>query len=86
MQKRTLNGAAVKAIREALGLAGGTFAIQCGMSHSQLSNIEAGRKTATEAAARRISERLAAAFPVPAHPRVRIDVWQAITYPVEEAA
>ncbi|GAB3776621.1 transcriptional regulator with XRE-family HTH domain [Nocardioides ginsengisegetis] len=81
MDERSLNGAAVKALREALRLPGGEFAIKCGMSHGQLSNIEADRKPASAEAARRICAALTAAFPAPSHPRVQVDVWKAITNP-----
>ena len=47
MQERKLNGHAAKALREALGIPGGEFAVACGMSHGQLSNIEADRKPAS---------------------------------------
>lgn len=82
MQERRLNGHAVKALRELLGIPGGEFAIACGMSHGQLSNIESGtRKQASPDAARRICAQLEAAMPPPSHHRVQVDVWGAITYP-----
>lgn len=81
MQERRLNGHAAKALREALGIPGGEFAIACGMSHGQLSNIEADRKQASPDAAHRICAEIERRMPTPSHPRVRVDVWLAITYP-----
>lgn len=82
MQERKLNGHAAKALREALGLPASEFAITCGMSPGQLSNIEADRKGASPDAARRICDALEAAMPTPAHHRsTPVDVWAAITYP-----
>ena len=42
--KRLTHGAAVRAIREALGIKHGEFAIQCDITPGYLTNIEAGRK------------------------------------------
>lgn len=49
-------GATVKALREAYGWQAGKFAIQVGVSHSHLANIEAGRKRCTPPIARRMAE------------------------------
>lgn len=75
MASRNVNGAAVKAIREALGHRGGMFATQCSISHAYLSNVEAGRKQPSSAVARRIADELGVPL-------------AAITYPVisEEVA
>lgn len=71
-QRKTL-GPAVRAIREALGIKHGEFAIRCDMSPGYLTNIEAGRKQPSPAAAKRIADQLG----------VPLD---AITFPVETAA
>jgi transcriptional regulator with XRE-family HTH domain len=42
--KRMIHGPAVRAIREALGIKHGEFAIRCDISPGYLTNIEAGRK------------------------------------------
>lgn len=83
MQERRINGEAVKALREALGIPASTFATEVGMSPSQLVNIEAGRKTASVEATERIVARLQAALPAPPTSRHRrlVDVRLAITYP-----
>lgn len=83
MQERKLNGQAAKALREALKLPGSEFAITCGMSPGQLSNIEGGVKPASHDAARRICAALEAAWPAPSHHRSKpVDLWLAITYPI----
>lgn len=83
MHQRTLNGEAAKALREALGLQASTFAIEVGMSASQLCNIEAGIKKASPEATQRIAARLQTALPKPptARHRREVDVLTAITYP-----
>lgn len=82
MEERRLNGQAAKALREALKLPGSEFAIACGMSPGQLSNIEGGVKSASPDAARRICAALEAAWPAPTHHRSKpVDLWLAITYP-----
>ena len=85
MQERTLNGAAVKAIREALGIPAAEFAIECLMSPGQLSSIETGRKTASTEAARRILTALERKYPRASHHRsTPINLWAALTYPTKE--
>lgn len=85
MTARTLNGPAVKALREALGLPASTFAIECLMSPGQLSNIEASRKGASEVATRRIVSALERHYPAPSHHRTSpVDLWLALTYPALE--
>jgi transcriptional regulator with XRE-family HTH domain len=69
MSIRATNGAAVKALREALGKNQGGLAAQAGISASYLANIEAGRKRPPLATARRLADVLG----------VPVD---AITYPV----
>ncbi len=71
--KRLTHGAAVRAIREALGIKHGEFAIQCDITPGYLTNIEAGRKQPSPEVAVAIAKRLG----------VPLD---AITYSVEETA
>lgn len=71
--KRLTHGAAVRAIREALGIKHGEFAIQCDITPGYLTNIEAGRKQPSPEVAVAIAKRLG----------VPLD---AITYSVEVAA
>lgn len=56
-QRKTL-GPAVRAIREALGIKHGEFAIRCDMSPGYLTNIESGRKQPSPAATKRIADQL----------------------------
>lgn len=70
---RKTNGAAVKGLREALGIRQGIFARDVGVSAGYLSNIEAGRKQPDAAVTKRMADRLG----------VTVD---AITYPVPEGA
>lgn len=58
MSKRQINGSAVRAMRELLGVKHGTFAIDCDITPGYLSNIEAGRKQASPAVQRAIADRL----------------------------
>lgn len=82
MDERTLNGPAVKAIREALGIPATNLATDCLMSPGQLSSIETGRKPASANAARRIVAALERAYPAPTHHRsTPVDLWLALTYP-----
>lgn len=55
---RRVHGPAVRAIREALGIKHGEFAIRCDMSPGYLTNIEAGRKQPSPDAAQRIAKQL----------------------------
>ena len=73
MSERRINGAAVRALREAVGIKHGIFAVDCLISPGYLSNIEAGRKQPAPDVTRRIAVRLG----------VDLD---AITYVVEVAA
>ena len=70
---RKLNGPAVRALREALGVKHGHFARDTQVSTGYLSNIEAGRKQPDPAVIRRFATRLG----------VPLD---AITYPVADTA
>lgn len=58
MSTRTLHGPAVRAIREALGIKHGTFAIDCGITPGYLTNIEKGRKQPSDAVAATMARRL----------------------------
>lgn len=71
--KRSLNGPAVRALREALGIRHGVFAREVRVSTGYLSNIEAGRKQPAPDVIRRMADRLS----------VSID---AITYPSQDEA
>lgn len=71
MTQRRLNGGAVRAIREALGIRGSDFATRAEVSHGYLVNLEKGVKQPAPAVARRIADELG----------VPLD---AITYPVPE--
>lgn len=73
MASRSVNGPTVKALREALGHQVGNFAAKCDITHSHLSNIEAGRRQPSAAVTRRIADELGVPL-------------TAITYPVLEAA
>lgn len=69
---RAVNGAAIKALREALGHRGGKFAVQCLISHGYLTNIEKGVKQPSPAVARKIADELgvplaAITYPVASH-------------------
>ncbi len=72
MATRHLNGATVRALREAVGIKHGVFARDVLVSTGYLSNIEAGRKQPDPAVVRRIADRLG----------VTID---AVTYPVPDS-
>lgn len=71
--KRMIHGPAVRAIREALGIKHGEFAIRCGISPGYLTNIESARKQPSPNVAAAIAENLG----------VPLD---AIAYSVEVAA
>lgn len=71
--KRLTHGPAIRAIREALGIKHGEFALRCDITPGYLSNVEAGRKQPSPAAAKRIADNLG----------VPLD---AIAYTVEVAA
>lgn len=71
MAVRHLNGATVRALREALGIRHADFARDVLVSTGYLSNIEKGRRQPAPAIVRRIADRLA----------VTVD---AITFPVAD--
>ncbi len=71
MATRNVNGASIRAIREALGRRGSKFATECHMSHGYLCNIEKGRKQPPGEVAQRIADELGVPL-------------AAITYPVED--
>ncbi|WP_231875693.1 helix-turn-helix transcriptional regulator [Gordonia sp. QH-12] len=58
MSNQIRTGATIKALREKDGWALGKFASALGVSHSYMSNIEAGRKRCTPALARSIADLL----------------------------
>jgi len=58
MSKRQINGTAVRAMRELLGVKHGVFAIDCDISPGYLTNIEAGRKQPAPSVQRAIADRL----------------------------
>lgn len=65
---RKINGAAVKALRDAVGVKQGAFASRCSISQAYLNNIEAGRRQPAHDVTARIAHELG----------VSVD---AITYP-----
>lgn len=72
MANRDINGATVKALREALGIPQGVLARDTEISQGYLSNIEAGRKQPDAAVTRRIATRLGVvvdAITCPVHDR-----------------
>ena len=58
MKTRLLHGPAVRAIREALGIKHGVFAIDCDISPGYLTNIEKGVKQPSPAVIAAIANRL----------------------------
>ena len=70
---RKTNGAAIRALRDALGVKQSVFATECQISQAYLNNIEAGRRQPAHDVTVRIAARLG----------VTLD---AITYPAEVAA
>lgn len=58
MSKRRVHGPAIKAIREALGIKHGVFAIDCLISAGYLTNIEKGRKQPSDSVAAAMARRL----------------------------
>ncbi|MDR0482777.1 MAG: helix-turn-helix domain-containing protein [Cellulomonadaceae bacterium] len=73
MPIRKINGATVRALREAVGIKHGAFAVECDISAGYLTNVEAGRKQPSPAVSKAIAFRLG----------VPLD---AITYVVEDCA
>lgn len=58
MKMRLLHGPAVRAIREALGIPHGKFAVDCDISPGYLTNVEKGRKQPSETVITAIAARL----------------------------
>lgn len=58
MSTRKVNGASIRAIREALGIKHGDLALRCGFTPSYLSHIESGAKQPSSAMARRLADEL----------------------------
>ncbi len=58
MQTRLVHGPAVRAIREALGIKHGVFAVECLISPGYLTNIEKGHKQPSPAVAAALAIRL----------------------------
>lgn len=73
MTTRRVHGPAVRAIREALGIKHGVFAVDCDITPGYLTNIEKGHKQPSPAVAQAIARRLG----------VPLDT---ITYTVEDVA
>lgn len=71
--KRYILGPAVRAIREALGIKHGEFALRCDITPGYLTNIESSRKQPSPEVAKRIALQLG------------LDL-DAVTYVVEEPA
>lgn len=58
MHQRLAHGPAIRAIREALGIRHGVFAVDCEISPGYLTNIEKGAKQPSPAVIARIAKRL----------------------------
>lgn len=58
MRTRLAHGPAIRAIREALGIKHGVFAVDCLISPGYLTNIEKGAKQPSPAVTRAIADRL----------------------------
>lgn len=58
MRKRIAHGSAIRAIREALGIPVGAFAVRCEMSQGYMSNVELGAKQPSPEKLRRIANEL----------------------------
>lgn len=58
MHTRLAHGPAIKAIREALGIKHGVFAVECDISPGYLTNIEKGVKQPSPAVVAAIAKRL----------------------------
>lgn len=58
MRKRIAHGAAIRAIREAVGIPVGAFAVRCLISQGYMSNIELGAKQPTAEVLRKIADEL----------------------------
>lgn len=58
MSRRLVNGGTIRALREALGIKHGIFAVDCDISPGYLTNIEKGLKQPSPAVAAAIAHRL----------------------------
>jgi transcriptional regulator with XRE-family HTH domain len=58
MRMRLAHGPAIRAIREALGIKHGVFAIDCNISPGYLTHVEKGAKQPSEEVVTRIARRL----------------------------
>lgn len=58
MRMRLAHGPAIRAIREALGIKHGVFAVDCDISPGYLTNVEKGKKQPSEELITRIAKRL----------------------------
>ena len=65
---RRVNGAALRAIREALGIRQDALAHRVGVTKSQLSKIEHGASGASPETARRLAEELGVGLDAITHP------------------
>lgn len=61
MARRAINGDAVKAIREALGITQPELARRCGITQPSLSNIERGERNASPHLTRALADQLGVA-------------------------
>lgn len=75
MRKRVAHGSAIRAIREAVGIPVGAFAVRCLISQGYMSNIELGAKQPTPEVLRKIATELA----------VSIDAISYVTFECEHA-
>lgn len=73
MQTRRLNGASVRAIREALGLRHGEFARRCDIDPGYLTKLEVGSRQPSAAVLKKIAMGLGVSI-------------EAVSYPVAVAA
>lgn len=73
MATRTLNGATVRVIREALGITQHDLAERVGITQGALSNIEKGKSGATPETSRQLADRMGVPL-------------ESITYPTPEPA
>lgn len=76
---RKLNGATVRALRDALGIKHGHFARDTQVSTGYLSNIEAGRKQPDPAVARRFAARLGVPLDAITYPVAGVDVAEQVS-------
>lgn len=58
MRMRLAHGPAIRAIREALGIKHGVFAVDCNISPGYLTHVEKGKKQPSEELVSRMADRL----------------------------